>query len=77
MTHKSLLKEERAVYKRNKYIAGESECNHNLSLEYGNAPDWPCGGLEDLERDGRVNCGLCCCPDPEGPSLEEREVEAE
>jgi len=30
---------ERAVYKRNKYIAGERECVHNLSLEYGSAPD--------------------------------------
>jgi hypothetical protein len=33
------------------------------------------GGLEDLEREGRVNCGLCwdCCgPEPEGPSLGEQ-----
>jgi len=29
----------RAVYKRNKYIAGERECRHNLSLEYGSGPD--------------------------------------
>ena len=73
-----------AVYKRNKYIASERECRHNLSLEYGSDPDWPCetGGLEDLEREGRVNCGLCCCcgccdPEPEGPSREDSVVDAE
>ena len=80
MTQK--LAEGRAVYKRNKYITDERECRHNLSLEYGTAPDctWGMGGLEDLEREGRVNWGLCwdCCgPEPEGPSLEDRVVGAE
>jgi len=55
MTQK--LAKGRAVYKRNKYIMGEHERRHNLSLEYCTAPDWTCGmgGLEDLESDGRVN----------------------
>lgn len=39
------------------------------------------GGLEDLESDGSVNCGLCCwdcCgPEPEGPSLEDMVADPE
>jgi len=61
-------------------IADEHEFRHNLSLEYWSASEWTCGtgGLEDLERDGRVNCGLCCCgPEFEGPSLEDKVAEAE
>lgn len=44
-----------------KEINTSGERGHNLSLEYGTAPDWTCemGGLEDLEREGRVNWGLC------------------
>jgi len=51
------LTEGRAVYKRNKYITDGRKGRHNLSLEYCIAPDCTCGmgGLEDLERDGRVN----------------------
>ena len=83
MTQKLIGGRGRAVYKRNKYIADERECCHNLSLEYGRAPDCTCGmgGLDDLEREGRVNWGLCCCdccgPELEGPSLEDRVVAAE
>jgi len=77
VTQKLTGREEREQYTKEINTSPRASGGHNLSLEYGSAP---CerGGLEDLERDGRVNCGLCCCgPGLVGPSLDERFTEDE